>query len=87
MLSFSFVCFAFHCKLETEGLDTGLVLHMDDERTVEALLNVGSKNNTAVMAVSVWQQMDLLQAVIPSSLQVHLTQFKLICRFLPLNEK
>ncbi|XP_036941120.1 uncharacterized protein LOC119011822 isoform X1 [Acanthopagrus latus] len=58
-----------HCQLETEGLDTGLVLHMDDERTVEALLNVGSKNNTAVMAVSVWQQMDLLQAVIPSSLQ------------------
>lgn len=87
LLSFSFVCFTSHCKLETEGLDTGFVLHMGDERTVEALLNIGSKNSTALMAVSLWQQMNLLQGFIPSSLQVHLTQFKLICRILPLNEK
>ncbi|XP_044075986.1 uncharacterized protein LOC122887130 [Siniperca chuatsi] len=60
-----------HYQLETEGLDTGLVLHMEDERMVDILFNVGSKNGTAILVVSLWQQ--LLQGHIPTSLQMNCT--------------
>ncbi|XP_039672137.1 uncharacterized protein LOC120568593 [Perca fluviatilis] len=62
-----------HYQLETEGLDTGLVLHMEDERMIDILFNVGSKNSAAMLALSLWQQMKLLQGVIPSSLQMYCT--------------
>ncbi|XP_070830189.1 uncharacterized protein [Chaetodon trifascialis] len=62
-----------HYQLETEGLDTGFVLHMEDERMVEALFNVGSKNRTTILVVSLWQQMKLLQGVIPTYLQMNCT--------------
>ncbi|XP_070700951.1 uncharacterized protein [Pempheris klunzingeri] len=58
-----------HYQLETEGLDTGLVLHMEDERLVDILFNVGSKDGTVILGVSLWQQMKLLQGLVPTSLQ------------------
>nr|XP_033505718.1 uncharacterized protein LOC117271565 [Epinephelus lanceolatus] len=62
-----------HYQLETEGLDTGLTLHMDDERMVDVLFNIGSKNGAAILVLSLWQQMTLLQGVIPTSLQMNCT--------------
>ncbi|KAM6989140.1 uncharacterized protein LKV04_008860 [Tautogolabrus adspersus] len=62
-----------HCQLETDGLDTGLILHMEDERILEVLFNVGSKNSTAILAMSLWQQMNLLQGFIPTSSQMNCT--------------
>ncbi|TDH06001.1 hypothetical protein EPR50_G00128340 [Perca flavescens] len=62
-----------HYQLETEGLDTGLVLHMEDERMIDILFNVGSKNSAAMLALSLWQKMKLFQGVIPSSLQMNCT--------------
>ncbi|XP_051279537.1 uncharacterized protein LOC127375918 isoform X2 [Dicentrarchus labrax] len=62
-----------HYQLETEGLDTGLTLHMEDERMVDIVFSIGSKNSTAILAVSLWQQMKLLQGLIPTSLQMNCT--------------
>lgn len=44
---------------------------MEDKRMVDVLFNVGSKNSTVILVVSLWQQMKLLQGLIPTSLQVH----------------
>lgn len=46
---------------------------MDDKRTMEVVFNIGSKNGTAVLVMSLWQQVKLLQGLMPSSLQVHFT--------------
>ncbi|KAM8851209.1 uncharacterized protein AB9W97_022010 isoform 3-T3 [Spinachia spinachia] len=62
-----------HYQLEAGGLDTRLVLHMDDERMVDILFNVGSKNRTAILVVSLWQQIQQLKGVIPTSLQMNCT--------------
>ncbi|XP_030016477.1 uncharacterized protein LOC115437389 [Sphaeramia orbicularis] len=62
-----------HYQLQTDGLDTGLVLLMEDTRMVDILFSVGSKNNTVLMAAHLWQQMKLLQGVIPTSLQMNCT--------------
>ncbi|XP_068995564.1 uncharacterized protein [Embiotoca jacksoni] len=62
-----------HYQLETEGLDTGFVLYMEDIRMVDILFNVGSKNKTVSLVVSLWQQMKLLQGLIPTSLQMNCT--------------
>lgn len=48
---------------------------MEDQKMADIAFNVGSKNSTAVLLVSLWQQMRLLQGLIPTSLQVHLTSF------------
>ncbi|XP_071348305.1 uncharacterized protein [Trachinotus anak] len=62
-----------HYQLETEGLDTGLVFHVEDERMADIVFKVGSKNSTAILVVSLWQQMKLLQGLIPTSLQMNCT--------------
>ncbi|XP_047445376.1 uncharacterized protein LOC125010660 [Mugil cephalus] len=63
-----------HYQLEAEGLDTGLVLSMEDMRMADILFNVGSKQNkTAFLLVSLWQQIKLLQGFIPASLQMNCT--------------
>ncbi|XP_042284010.1 uncharacterized protein LOC121908222 isoform X3 [Thunnus maccoyii] len=62
-----------HYQLDTEGLDAGLVLHMEDERIADILFAVGSKNTTAILVVSLWQQMKLLQGLIPASLLMNCT--------------
>ncbi|KAM3605075.1 uncharacterized protein V6R79_020226 [Siganus canaliculatus] len=62
-----------HYQLETEGLNTGFVLHLEEERLIDVLFNVGSRNGTAAMLLSLWQQMELLQGLIPSSLQMNCT--------------
>ncbi|KAF3699111.1 putative uncharacterized protein LOC400499 [Channa argus] len=62
-----------HYQLEAAGLGTSLVLLMEDEKMVDVLLNIGSKNNTAILVLSLWQQMELLQGFIPSSLQMNCT--------------
>ncbi|CAK6952249.1 uncharacterized protein LOC121908222 isoform X2 [Scomber scombrus] len=62
-----------HYQLDTEGLDAGLVLHMEDERMADVLFTVGSKNSTAVLVLSLWQQMKLFQGLIPASLQMNCT--------------
>lgn len=69
---------SFHCQLEEAGLSTGLVLVMEDERMVDILFNIASKNSTSTLVVSLWQQMKLLQGLIPTSLQVKLTYFTLV---------
>lgn len=50
---------------------------MEDKRLIDVLLNVGSKNSTAILVVSLWQQLRLLHGLIPTSLQVHFTLFTL----------
>nr|XP_043895928.1 uncharacterized protein LOC122778275 [Solea senegalensis] len=62
-----------HHQLKTGGIDTGLIFHMDDQRTADIAFNVGSKNSTATVAVSLWQQMKVFQGVIPTSLQMNCT--------------
>ncbi|XP_040911109.1 uncharacterized protein LOC121193056 [Toxotes jaculatrix] len=62
-----------HYQLETEGLDTGLVFHMEDEKMAQIVFSVGSKNSTAMLIVSLWQQVKLLQGLIPTSLQMNCT--------------
>ncbi|XP_032388090.1 uncharacterized protein LOC116699543 isoform X1 [Etheostoma spectabile] len=62
-----------HYQLETEGLDTSLVLHMEHERMIDILFNIGSKKRTAMLVLSLWQQIKLFQEVIPSSLQMNCT--------------
>lgn len=48
---------------------------MEDVRAADILLKVGSINTTPILVVSLWQQMKLLQGLIPTSLQVYLTPF------------
>ncbi|KAM7379044.1 hypothetical protein PAMP_004619 [Pampus punctatissimus] len=62
-----------HYQLDTKGLDIGLVLHMDDENMADILFTVGSKNSTAILVLSLWQQMKLLQGFVPASLQMNCT--------------
>nr|XP_040026805.1 uncharacterized protein LOC120815845 isoform X3 [Gasterosteus aculeatus aculeatus] len=62
-----------HCQLEAGSLDTSLVLHLEDERMVDILFNFGSKNRTAIIVVSLWQQIQQLEGVIPTSLQMNCT--------------
>ncbi|XP_031710756.1 uncharacterized protein LOC116387634 isoform X2 [Anarrhichthys ocellatus] len=62
-----------HYQLEADVLDTSLVLHMEDERMVDILFNVTSKNSTAILVVALWQQIKLLQGLIPTSLQMNCT--------------
>ncbi|XP_042083292.1 uncharacterized protein LOC102293428 [Haplochromis burtoni] len=62
-----------HYQSETEGLDTGLVLYMEDVRVADILLKVGSINTTPILVVSLWQQMMLLQGLVPTSLQMNCT--------------
>lgn len=38
---------------------------------LDGLFRVGSKNGTAVLGVSLWQQLGLLQGVLPTSMQVY----------------
>lgn len=64
---------SFHWQFEAAGLSTGLVLVMEDERMVDIIFNIGSKNSTSTMIVSLWQQVKLLQGLIPTTLQVKLT--------------
>ncbi|XP_041659525.1 uncharacterized protein LOC121520216 [Cheilinus undulatus] len=60
-------------QLETDGLDTGLILHIGDQTIADVLINVGSKNSTALLALSIRQQMNLLEGFIPNSLQMNCT--------------
>lgn len=53
----------------------GLVLYMQDVRAADILLKVGSRNTTTTLVVSLWQQMKLLQGLVPTYLQVYLTPF------------
>lgn len=66
---------SFHWQLEAAGLSMGLVHVIEDERMVDILFNIASKNSTATLVVLLWQQMKLLQGLIPSSLQVQLTAY------------
>lgn len=49
---------------------------MDGKRTLEGTFNIGSRNGTAVLVTSLWQQVKLLQDVMPTWLQVHCTSLK-----------
>ncbi|XP_035489892.2 uncharacterized protein LOC118310747 isoform X2 [Scophthalmus maximus] len=69
-LSSSIHAKAFY-QVEAEGLDTGLIFYMEDQKMADIAFNVGSKNSTAVLLVSLWQQMRLLQGLIPTSLQMN----------------
>ncbi|XP_045907286.1 uncharacterized protein LOC123972095 isoform X3 [Micropterus dolomieu] len=62
-----------HYQLETERLDTGLVLHMEDQRMIDIIFDIGSRNSTAILVVSLWQQLTLLQGLIPTSFQMNCT--------------
>ena len=87
MLICSFCTFIlFSSQLEAAGLDTGLVLYSEDLKMADVLFNVGSKNRTAILVVSLWQQMELLQGLMPTSLQVYLTLMTLIGRYQPVTE-
>ncbi|XP_029380652.1 uncharacterized protein LOC115057622 isoform X2 [Echeneis naucrates] len=62
-----------HYQIETQGLDAGFVLHVEDERMADVVFNIGSKNRTAIFVVSLWQQVKLLQGIMPTSLQMNCT--------------
>lgn len=42
---------------------------------VDGLFEVGSKNGTAMLGVSLWQQLGPLQGVLPTSMQVCFPDF------------
>ncbi|XP_034558150.1 uncharacterized protein LOC117826305 [Notolabrus celidotus] len=62
-----------HYQLETDGVDTGLILHMENKRTADVLFNIGAKKGTVALAVSLWQQITLFQGLMPNSLQMNCT--------------
>ncbi|XP_061551184.1 uncharacterized protein LOC133412122 isoform X1 [Phycodurus eques] len=62
-----------HCQINSTGLDTGLVFHTEEKKMIDALLVLGSKNNTAVFRASLQQQIKLLQGIIPVMLQMNCT--------------
>ncbi|XP_061695033.1 uncharacterized protein LOC133510744 isoform X2 [Syngnathoides biaculeatus] len=62
---------AAHCQINNIWLDTGLILHTEEEKMIDTLLVVGLKNNTAVFRASLRQQIKLLQGVIPATLQLN----------------
>ncbi|XP_061654143.1 uncharacterized protein LOC133489262 isoform X2 [Phyllopteryx taeniolatus] len=62
-----------HCQINSTGLDTGLFFHTEEKKMIDALLVLGSKNNTAVFRASLQQQIKLLQGIIPVMLQMNCT--------------
>ncbi|XP_036072052.1 uncharacterized protein LOC112147563 isoform X1 [Oryzias melastigma] len=60
-----------HFQFAAQQLDTGLVLLMENERTANILFKVEAKNKTIIWVVSLWQQMKLLQGLIPTSSQLN----------------
>ncbi|XP_037131472.1 uncharacterized protein LOC119136818 isoform X1 [Syngnathus acus] len=64
---------AAHCEIGTIGLDTRLVFQMEENKMMDALLVVGTKNNTAVFAASFWQEINFLRGIIPAMLQMNCT--------------
>lgn len=48
---------------------------MEDRRMADGLFKVGSKNGTAMLGVSLWQQLGPLQGVLPTSVQVCFPDF------------
>ncbi|XP_077359529.1 uncharacterized protein LOC144005296 isoform X2 [Festucalex cinctus] len=62
-----------HCQIDTTGLDADVVFHTEENKMIDALLVVGIKNSTAVFIASLWQQIKLLQGIIPAMLQMNCT--------------
>ncbi|XP_068195919.1 uncharacterized protein [Antennarius striatus] len=62
-----------HYQTETDGLNAGLALHVDDNRLCDVLFHVGSKNSSSTLEVSLWQQTKLLQGLVPTSFQMNCT--------------
>ncbi|KAM4551263.1 uncharacterized protein PAE49_015110 isoform 2-T2 [Odontesthes bonariensis] len=71
-LSSSFQAEVYY-QLETSGLDTGLVIYMEDQRIADVLFNAGSRNKTTILVVSLWQQIKLLQGFMSTSVQMNCT--------------
>ncbi|XP_077415011.1 uncharacterized protein LOC144044458 isoform X2 [Vanacampus margaritifer] len=63
-----------HCQMDTTVLDAGLVFHAEENKMIDTLLIVGTQNNTAVVIASFWQQIKLLQGIIPVTLQMNCTR-------------
>ncbi|XP_074545635.1 uncharacterized protein LOC141804879 [Halichoeres trimaculatus] len=62
-----------HYQFQRGGVDTGLILHMEDKKTADVYFTVGDKNGTVVLVASLSQQISLLQGLIPNSLQMNCT--------------
>ncbi|XP_054625428.1 uncharacterized protein LOC129177877 [Dunckerocampus dactyliophorus] len=62
-----------HYETNTTRLNTGLVFHMEDKKMIDTLLAVGANNSTTVFIASLWQQIKLLQGILPSTLQMNCT--------------
>ncbi|RVE61387.1 hypothetical protein OJAV_G00170560 [Oryzias javanicus] len=60
-----------HFQFAAQQLDTGLVLLMENEKTANILFKVEAKNKTIIWVVSLWQQIKLLQGLIPTSSQLN----------------
>ncbi|XP_051944623.1 uncharacterized protein LOC127616863 [Hippocampus zosterae] len=62
-----------HCEIDTTGVDARLAFEMEEMKMIDALLVVGTENNTVVFIASVWQQIKLLQGIIPAMSQMNCT--------------
>lgn len=51
-------------------MSTGLSIQVEDQRKVAILVAGGRSNSTADLVLSLWQQLRLLEGLVPSSLQV-----------------
>ncbi|XP_057713493.1 uncharacterized protein LOC130929889 [Corythoichthys intestinalis] len=62
-----------HCQIDAAALDAGLLFHTQEQKRMEALFVVGRRNRTALVVASLWQQMELLQGILPATLQMNCT--------------
>ncbi|XP_029929860.1 uncharacterized protein LOC115374855 [Myripristis murdjan] len=62
-----------HYQVETDGVNTGLILHLEEERMANVFFSVGTNNSTARLTASLWQDIRQLKGVIPTSLQMNCT--------------
>ena len=58
-------------QLESDELRSGITFIVKNKKNFEDFVNTGSKNSSGAVAVSLYQQVHLLQGVLPAALQVN----------------
>ncbi|KAK7945812.1 hypothetical protein WMY93_001540 [Mugilogobius chulae] len=60
-----------HYKLESNGFYSCLTVIVKEKQIIDTTFNIASKNSTALLSVLLWQQIKLLQGVVPTTLQMN----------------
>ncbi|KAJ8356852.1 hypothetical protein SKAU_G00196460 [Synaphobranchus kaupii] len=64
---------AGHYQVDTGFVSAGVVVHMDEQRALEVLLEVGRTDASARLAMSLQQHLSQLEGVVPSLFQMNCT--------------